>query len=78
VPVDRFVPAGAPQRARDLAAQFLMNARDWKGEADWASAQVLRQGIDFVRDNARQTPCLLWLEAFSPHEPWYAPPALVE
>jgi arylsulfatase A-like enzyme len=78
VPVDRFVPADAPPRAREVATQFLMNSRDWRGEADWASAQVLQQGIDFVRENARQTPFLLWLEAFSPHEPWYAPPGLAD
>ena len=75
VPGDRFDPHGA---ASGLLTQFLMNSRDWKDEADWCSVRVLRKGIDFLEENAGQQPFMLWLECFSPHEPWYAPPELVE
>ena len=78
VPLDRFVPADAPDGNKALTTQFLMNSRDWKSEADWSSAQVLQQGVDFVRENADQQPFLLWMEAFSPHEPWYAPLEITE
>ncbi len=77
MPVELFVPPGI-EGPRKLTTQFLMNTRHWRGEADWCSARVLQQGIDFLRDNRGQQPFLLWMEAFSPHEPWYAPPELVE
>ena len=75
VDVDRYLPEGKEPRL--LTQQSLMNMRDWKSEADWCSAQVLQRGIEFVRDNAEQQPFMLWMEAFSPHEPWLAPPELV-
>ena len=75
VSAEGFEPKG---RASDLLTQFLMNSRDWKDETDWCSVRVLRRGIDFLRENARQQPFLLWMECFSPHEPWFAPPELVE
>lgn len=77
VDLSRFMPPGA-SGGEELTRQFAMNARDWRSEADWCSARVLQGGMDFLRDNVRQQPFLLWLEAFSPHEPWYAPPELVE
>jgi len=75
VDVDRYLPPGKEPRA--LTEQSLMNMRDWRGEEDWCSAQVLQRGIEFVRDNAGQQPFMLWMEAFSPHEPWLAPANLV-
>ncbi len=75
VPTERFAPEG--QRP-DVLTQFLMNSRDWKGEQDWSSVRVLRKGIDFLRDNVGQQPFMLWLECFSPHEPWFAPSDLAE
>ena len=75
VPVERFDPTG---RATPVLTQFLMNSRDWKDETDWCSVRVLRKGIDFLRENAGQQPFMLWLECFFPHEPWFAPPELVE
>ena len=63
VPLDRFVPADAPDGNKALTTQFLMNSRDWKSEADWSSAQVLQQGVDFVRENAAQQPFMLWMRS---------------
>ena len=75
VPVEKFDPKGD---ASPVLTQFLMNSRDWKVEEDWSSVRVLRRGIDFLKDNARQKPFMLWMESFFPHEPWFAPPELVE
>ncbi|MDE3257621.1 MAG: sulfatase [Gemmatimonadota bacterium] len=75
VPVERFDPTG---RGSPVLTQFLMNSRDWKDETDWCSVRVIRKGIEFLRENARQQPFMLWLECFFPHEPWFAPPELVE
>ncbi len=70
-PVDRFIPHGEPS---DVLTQFLMNSRNWKSEADWASARVLQGGVDFLKQNAKQQPFMLWMECFFPHEPWFSPP----
>ncbi|MDE2887778.1 MAG: sulfatase [Gemmatimonadota bacterium] len=75
VPFESFDPTG---RGSPVLTQFLMNSRDWKDETDWCSVRVLRKGIEFLRENARQQPFMLWLECFFPHEPWFAPPELVE
>lgn len=77
VPVEKFMHPDTPGVA-PVTEQFLLNAMDWKSEEDWCSVRVLKKGMEFLRNCAQQQPFMLWMEAFSPHEPWFAPPEVVE
>ncbi|MBN1673964.1 MAG: sulfatase [Kiritimatiellae bacterium] len=54
--------------------QYFQNQRFRQGEDDYQTARVFRAAEDWLADNARNTPFLLWIEAFDPHEPWDPPP----
>ena len=54
--------------------QYLMNTQHFRTEDDYFAAQVVDTSVRWLRQNARSTPFMLWVEMFDPHEPWDAPP----
>ncbi|MBT3274256.1 MAG: sulfatase, partial [Spirochaetales bacterium] len=53
--------------------QYLLNQRFRKSEEDYQCARVFRQASDWLDDNASNSPFMLGVEAFDPHEPWDPP-----
>ena len=53
--------------------QYLLNMRDRKREEDYLCAKVMLTACEWLEDNARNKPFMLWVEAFDPHEPWDPP-----
>lgn len=53
--------------------QYMMNTQYWKGEDDHFSAQTVRTACHWLDQNATNSPFMLWVELFSPHEPWDPP-----
>jgi len=58
--------------------QYLYNMRGRRKEEDYLCAQVFRQASQWLEDNHQNSPFLLWIEAFDPHEPWDPPPAYAD
>jgi len=54
--------------------QFLLNTQDRKGEEDYFCARSCRTAMDWLEQNTGNSPFMLWLDMFDPHEPWDAPP----
>lgn len=53
--------------------QYMMNTQYWKGEDDHFSAQTVRTACQWLDNNTANSPFMLWIELFSPHEPWDPP-----
>jgi len=58
--------------------QYLLNMRGRQSEDDYLCSQVLLQACDWLEDNATNSPFMLWVEAFDPHEPWDPPTAYAD
>ncbi|MQY79557.1 MAG: sulfatase-like hydrolase/transferase [Bacteroidetes bacterium] len=54
--------------------QFMMNTQDRKSEEDYFTARSCRTAMKWLEQNINNKPFMLWLDMFSPHEPWDAPP----
>jgi len=65
-------PDADPRQVR-LLVQYLLNNKDRKTEEDYTGAQVFVRGAQWLEDNCENTPFMLWLECFDPHEPWDPP-----
>lgn len=53
--------------------QYLLNILDRKTEEDYFAPQVFRSASRWIDDNVEQTPFMLWIESFTPHEYWDPP-----
>ncbi len=60
-------------RKHSTLAQYLLNMRGREQEEDYSVAKVMLNACDWLDDNARNKPLMLWVEAFDPHEPWDPP-----
>ena len=49
------------------------NTRWHRSEEDTCTARTFRWAMQFLEDNARAQPFYLFVDSFSPHEPWEAP-----
>jgi len=54
--------------------QYLMNTQDRKSEDDYFCARSCHAAAQWLEENRRNKPFMLWLDMFDPHEPWDAPP----
>jgi arylsulfatase A-like enzyme len=54
--------------------QYLMNTQDRKGQEDYFCARSCRAAMDWLEQNVKNKPFMLWIDMFDPHEPWDAPP----
>ena len=78
-PLDRIdlaahVPEGEATPAHHpTVAQYLLNALDRRSEEDWQCAQVFRKASDWLVDNRKAGPFMLWVDSFTPHELWDPP-----
>lgn len=79
-PRDRFDPGRhMPEHLRNpnylrSMTQYMLNTSMRQGEDDYFCAQSCSAAMNWLEQNARQKPFLLWLDMFDPHEPWDAPP----
>lgn len=55
--------------------QYLLNVRERKREEDWLTAQTFTRATAWLRDHqhAATQPFFLFVDSFSPHEPWDPP-----
>ncbi|MGI5816710.1 MAG: sulfatase [Armatimonadota bacterium] len=58
--------------------QYLMNMLDREDEQDYICARSCTAAMEWLDRNAANSPFMLWLELFDPHEPWDAPPRFRE
>lgn len=58
--------------------QYLMNTQDREGPKDYFCAQSCRAAMDWLQQNRKNKPFMLWIDMFDPHEPWDAPPRFQE
>ncbi len=61
-----------PQYEENLR-QYLMNMLGRESEDDYICARSCRAAMDWLDANSANTPFMLWMELFDPHEPWDAP-----
>ncbi len=54
--------------------QYMMNTQDFRGEDDYFCARTVSSAIRWLDMNATNSPFMLWVEMFDPHEPWDPPP----
>ena len=79
VDLSPYMREGTYQRRRFQGLeQYLLNQLDRRAEEDYLCARVLRAGADWLRQNARNRPFMLWCECFDPHEPWDPPKAYAD
>jgi arylsulfatase A-like enzyme len=53
---------------------YMMNSQEWETEDDYMAAHTVSRATKWLERNATNTPFMLWVEMFDPHEPWDAPP----
>jgi len=53
---------------------YMMNSQNWETEDDYMAARTVSRATKWLEQNATNTPFMLWVEMFDPHEPWDAPP----
>src|SRR5436190_10403528 len=85
--MDRRIPVTLPCAREKLRnngttlEQYLRNTAWWRSEEDHFAPRTFRSGIAWLEqhyDTNRDTPFLLWLDTFDPHEPWDAPEYYVD
>ncbi len=54
--------------------QYLRNTRHIESEEDYFCARTTLAAMNWLEENHLNTPFLLWVEMFDPHEPWDPPP----
>ena len=71
----QHMPAGLwnPSYDRNMR-QYMMNTQHFRGEDDYFCARTANAAIDWLEMNATNSPFMLWVEMFDPHEPWDPPP----
>ncbi|MEM6748853.1 MAG: sulfatase-like hydrolase/transferase [Planctomycetota bacterium] len=72
IPPEPGAIAGNANENWDRAKQDRINRQFIVEEADWPSRKTFDAGVDFLRRNRGQTPWMLHIETFDPHEPFFA------
>lgn len=79
IDLDRSVPDHMRSPGWDeRLTQYLLNMQDRQSEEDYICARSCTAAMEWLDRNAKQTPFMLWLELFDPHEPWDPPRRLRE
>ena len=73
-----YIKEGSDGAGDTILKQHLLNRQDWKEEADWFPAQVFQTAGRWLDDNVENSPFLLWVDCFDPHEPWDPPKAYAD
>ena len=74
-PRDPALPC-APEKLRlpeVTVKQYLRNISGRRGEADYFAPQTLARAAEWLEENGREGPFLLYVDTFDPHEPWDPP-----
>lgn len=58
---------------QDRTRAHLVNVQPHRPEENWPTARTFRSAIDFVEENASNSPFYLYVDSFTPHETWEAP-----
>lgn len=75
VDVEKYYKGNGKDKAvKAQLIQYLRNVKHWKSEEDTFVAQVLKQGLKWLQEQAVKDNLFLWLDCFDPHEPWDPPP----
>lgn len=69
----RFVREPINFRRHATLAQYLANMVGREGEDDYLCARVASSACDWLDAAHRNSPFMLWVEMFDPHEPWDPP-----
>jgi len=62
---------------RNLVDMHRWHNRDWRLEEDRFPPRTARAAVEWLEENYRQDPFLLWVDFFDPHEPWDPPEYMV-
>lgn len=57
----------------DRIRNHLVNVQPDQPEENWPTARTFRSAIEFVEENASNSPFYLYVDSFTPHETWEAP-----
>ncbi|MBS3762694.1 MAG: sulfatase [Planctomycetes bacterium] len=57
----------------EMTRQYMMNTCDRQHEEDYFCAQTFQEAGRWLEHNANESPFMLWVDTFDPHEPWDAP-----
>jgi arylsulfatase A-like enzyme len=60
-------------RRHQVLTQFLQNHVDISNEQDWPVARTFRWAIEWLERNHSHKNFYLYIDTFSPHEPWFPP-----
>jgi arylsulfatase A-like enzyme len=71
--VDDYVNKHYDAVWRGRVGQFLANTDDFSSEEDWHPAKVVNAAITWLRRNRCHPRVFLWIDCFSPHQPWDPP-----
>lgn len=70
---DYFKPRTDNPAEGDQVRTYLRNRHDWKGEDDHFTPRVLGHALDWLKRQKKRENLFLWIDSFSPHEPWDPP-----
>jgi arylsulfatase A-like enzyme len=62
---------------RNLVDIHRWQNRDWAGEGDRFPPRTAKAAVEWLEQNYRHDPFLLWVDFFDPHEPWDPPEYMV-
>ena len=60
-------------QTENLIRAHLVNVQPHRPEETWPTARTFRAAIEFIEQNASNTPFYLYVDSFTPHETWEAP-----
>ncbi len=69
--------AGKHFQGHNLVDLHRWQNRDWQGEEDRFPPRTARAAVEWLEQNYRYEPFLLWVDFFDPHEPWDPPEYMV-
>ncbi len=69
----RHVRNPAKRRHFGTLIQYLWNMQGRETEDDYLCARVFGAAREWLTDNATNSPFMLWIDSFDPHEPWDPP-----
>jgi arylsulfatase A-like enzyme len=72
------VQFGRGQNFTGFLNQYMANRKRWLQDGDSVVEQTSRKAISWLKENHREGPFFLHVEAFDPHEPWYPPRDFLE
>jgi len=74
VDVSQYLPAGKEDLAGNWSlVQYLLNMLDREREEDYLTARLFRDACTWLEENQDNSPWMLWIDSFAPHERWDPP-----